>query len=266
MRTQTALLLLSLTAFSCEEVVTDEPLPYVERLVVSGVVEAHAVFTTVIVTRTLPPGEAFDFSRYSVSGAVVRISTNGSMYVLGEVRSGEYRTSLPASEGETFALTVQWKGLTAVASTRIPTAPVVDTAIITVNPAESPAVQLTGIVTPVAGVAYGETFEIRRPGRIDPRGAFGSLLRAQDQREDGRIHLVERYSGLDAGPNDRVFAVIHAYDEPFYRYFVSRGAGEVGDNGVLAQFGGSTSWNVTGDGIGIFVGKSTATKQAVIIR
>ena len=75
------------------------------------------------------------------------------------------------------------------------------------------------------------------------------------------VRLVEAYDAALI-PSDTAFTIIHSYDQPFYNFFITRGSNAPGyDDLLFRQTGGPISWNVSGDGIGMFIGHATTTKR-----
>ena len=71
----------------------------------------------------------------------------------------------------------------------------------------------------------------------------------QDAGADGKVGLLEEYS-LNLSADDTLYAVVHAYDEVFFDYYISRGGNEPGQTtGLHRENSGFVNWNVTGDAI-----------------
>jgi hypothetical protein len=57
---------------------------------------------------------------------------------------------------------------------------------------------------------------------------------------------------------------VSAFDGQFYAYFNSSGGATSFGDLVLGVNPGGVNWNVTGGGIGLFIGKSSSMKQVVV--
>jgi len=264
-------LLLSVILFSCEETITDVELPYVEQLVVSCVLENDDLVDSLRLERTLPPLEHYDEDKALVKDAKVQINDGDSTYDLF-YSDGYYRTSnLIAQAGKTYKLNVEWKGKKATATTFVP------------NPVEIPKIEFE--IRKTTG-QWGEAYEVNvfsmiklvknvvyNSGVLNNSQGHGSydffnIYREIDVNSDGYCKVSFTnwyfYQPIDTNIIKEIFydysGVLSSYDAQFYQYFITRFNGQSGDE----IFGGNSNniqWNIKGDGIGLFIGRSTSYKK-----
>lgn len=123
---------------ACEEVMEVDDLPFEERLVIRGVLQAGDTVSTIYVGRTLPYREPVYFEYTSsydasswVKNATVSIACDGISYPIHYVAKGNYANdSLIVQTGKAYALTVEWQGKRVEAQTVVPSDPELDTAYI----------------------------------------------------------------------------------------------------------------------------------------
>ncbi len=134
--------LLFLVLQSCEINVplSDVDLPKEEKIMVNAAIIAGQPLRNVQITRSLSPTDTFSLDKIGIRDADVRITVDGretrlrlqsvvdSVRLLTSGRLVPGPTSYEAPElipqaGKTYALTVQWKGLTAKAQTFVPEPP-----------------------------------------------------------------------------------------------------------------------------------------------
>jgi Domain of unknown function (DUF4249) len=147
--------LVSVVLAGCIQDVTDPvELPYEEKIVVQGFLEAGQPLNNIVISRTLPPLDSAIEERFYIADADVRVTVDGreykaeniprrvasrlryssvtqvgtSTYVGGTVdtifidRPYFVVPNLTVESGKTYSLRVTWNGKKATAETRIPTA------------------------------------------------------------------------------------------------------------------------------------------------
>jgi hypothetical protein len=92
------------------------------------------------------------------------------------------------------------------------------------------------------------------------------IARRRDTSEDGRIRLRTRYPvwyGGDGGggKNDTLFAVLYTFDPQFYDYYQTFNSSQDFEGGPFSSGGETIAWNVSGDGIGMFIGRARAERR-----
>jgi hypothetical protein len=247
---------------SCEETgLTD--FPYVERLVVGCVLDAGSDNVLVLFGKTLPLDEPYDPSKASLRGVAGHIVHSGVTYPLSEALPGLYVASgLHIASGEAYDLEAEWQGKHVRAHTRIPFPPTVVSCTAHSDMGGSGPLTLETVVRAAPSDAYGQTWTTTSPSGSSSGGAFTEIKRAVDADANGDVKISEAYD-LSVAPADTLFGVVHALDEPFYDFFISKGGNTPGyDDLLFREIGGFVNWNVEGDGIGLFIGRATTRIRA----
>ena len=126
------MLLVALVITSCEKVIDGE-IPYQKQLVINCILTEGEPVIDVLITKTLPItydwGWSDDIpSEAVISNAEAYIIEGENQYELSYINDSRYKVNnfIP-EEGKTYQLVVKAEGLTATATTYIPTNPVFDT-------------------------------------------------------------------------------------------------------------------------------------------
>jgi len=252
---------LGLGCLSCEEGTNLTDFPYVERMVINGVVEAGGTEVVVHFSRTLRQDETFNPARAALADvSAMIISGSGSSYPLVHDTLGLYRAiGLTLIPGERINLEAKWNGRRAAASTVVPYPPDAVSSRLSHDTTGSQLYTLHTIVRARVGEAYGQTWELRRSGELAAGGVFREVVRLVNANAWSEAQIVEEYV-FSLDPLDTLLAIVHSYDDAFYDFFITRGSNVPGyDDLLFRQTGGPIKWNVTGDGIGLFVGHATTT-------
>lgn len=254
--------------FSCEETVTNVELPYVEQLVVSCVLENGDLVDSLRLERTLPPLEYYDEDKALVKDAKVQINDGEQNYELF-YENGYYRSNdLVAQAGRTYSLIIEWKGKKATATTFVPYPVEITKIEYEINKVNDQGgdwydVLIYSKVKPVKNVVYHSGYLYNQHGFNGHD--FYYIYREIDTETDGfskvaflnlMFNDIVDTNNIKKLFKDYIF-VVCAYDVQFYQYFITRYNGQSGDE----IFGGSSNniiWNVKGDGIGLFIGRSIA--------
>lgn len=265
------LLVLSVILIACEETVTNVELPYVEQLVVSCVLENGDLVDSLRLERTLPPLESYDEEKALVKDAKVEISDGENIFNLYYF-DGYYRSnSLIAQAGKTYKLNVEWKGKKVTATTFVPPPieiPKIEYEITTITDQWGKLFDLRvySMIKPVRNVVFNSGYFVTYHGANSYD--FFNIYREVDTNSSGYCK-VNFFSGMfyeliDTSNVNNFFKdyvfVLCSYDAQFYQYFITRFNGQSGDE----IFGGNSSnisWNIKGDGIGLFIGRSTTYKK-----
>ena len=237
-----------------------EGLPYVERPVIAAQVLEGADSVHLSVTRTLPTTSAYDPSAAAVTDAAVTVRTGGTAYPVVHRGDGRYSAGgLRVAAGAIFDLDLTWNGHAVTSQTFVPAPAQVGSSSFA---PEQTGGTLRSVIMPRPGETYCQSWAIRGPaGRRLTGGTFTSALEGTGTSDS--LVLSEAYSSLPLQAGDTLYAVVHAFDSQFTAYFASRGANRPGhDDLVFSEAGGTVRWNVHGDGIGMFIGKSLALSPA----
>lgn len=263
----TTTLLVALALASCE-VPVDVDLPHTERLVVDGFVGLTSDNSELRVLRTLPPLSKVDVSKMIVPDASVRIEWKGNVYPLE--RSADSTTFLLPDASTSWddgiaRLTVKGAGKTATASTRIPKRPaVLSTRVVdTISTYGAPTTYLLVDLEVDTGTVVWSTDEYSFTGDRRPMSHYATKQIAPSSSPSGRstMRLVafESYNGFMP---DSITISIFSADHVWDRYLrTPYGGGE----GLFGFSGTNPFFNITGEGIGLFIGASS-TKIGVRLR
>jgi len=275
-----SILTASLINWSCEQTVTGVELPYKEQLVIRAVLEAGEPIKNIRVERTLPPLEPYTEASALVTNAVLVIKNRDKSVTL-KYSNGYYTTDeiIPIT-GETYSLTATWKDKKATASTYIPK-PVeygnIDFEIIEekywdgqkqYNPLFFTYIKSEKNVVYKANTIF-QTWR-------DYIAWESNMHRAIEANNDGllKVNLLVYNDGnrvIDINKIDsaairallRLYYPkfnIYAYDDALYSYYITKDNGQ--SSGDIFGIGGNNvSWNVRGDGIGMFIGLSVSSYE-----
>lgn len=262
---------LSVVLFSCEETVTNVELPYVEQLVISCVLENGDLVDSLRLERTLPPLEYYNEEKALVKDAKVKITDGEQNYEL-LYEDGYYRSNdLVAQAGKTYSLSIEWKGKKATAFTFVPYPVEIPEIEWEINKktdtwSEWFEINIFSMIKPVKNVVFNSGYA--KYSHEFNSYDFYNISREIDVNSAGfcKVSFFNGYFGEPMDTNkvkqffkDYVY-VLCSYDAQFYPYFITRYNGQSGDE----IFGGNSNniqWNIKGDGIGLFLGRSTTYKK-----
>ncbi len=251
------LCLVCLLAVGCEEIVDDPgTLPYEEKLVIRSIVEAGKGMDSILITRTLPPLDAYVEEKAWVHNALVLVRHNGITDTLIDGGRGRYyKPGIVPQPGGVYELDVVWNNKHASAVTRIPQYP---TIISTrrnhkTNRWGDQIDVLEARIKPFPGTVYSSTYMYYIPGMpgYTESTYINELYRLSDTTSTGELVIPTESYNYSSGHIDYKISV-QAYDEAYYAYFTSYINGN-DDDGPFSQ-NRNVKWNVQGDGIGMFIG------------
>ncbi len=268
------LILISVFAISlnsCEETVGNIELPYVEQLVIKCVLEPGKFVEKVRVEKTLPPLDSYSPDKAIVSDAKFIINDGTQDYILQYANEYYYSNELIPQEGKYYNMRVEWKNKVATARTYIP--PQVEFGDYSYNIVKKTDSAETWIeiylyftITPEPNVVYqGGTFS-----EWDKYYYYNDPIRYEEKGLDGKLKIQfgsyyypiaeidtnNLYNELIAG---NTFAIA-SYDKSYYNYWITQYNGDI-ESGIFGGGGLNISWNIEGDGIGLFIGRSITIKQ-----
>lgn len=257
----TAAMILLAVLTSCEVPVEVE-LPHAERLVVDGFIGLSPDESELRVVRTLPPLARVDVSKMIIPDVSATIEWKGMVYPL--MRNADSITfalpdGSPAWEDGIARLVVKGLGKTATASTRIPRRPVIlDTRV--VDSTSDYGTQVTYVVLDVevdtgTVVWVSDDYTPFNSSKL-PMSSYGfkDVIKGNGTSPRTRYTLIAFGIERFAVP-DSITLSLHSADPVYDRYLRSPyGGGE-----SLFGFSGTNPYfNLTGDGIGLFIGASSA--------
>lgn len=274
------LLLCGLAAIlsSCETIVDPSDVPYIEQMVVQGIITAGAANDTIHMQRTLPLTELYSPSKAALSDVEATIcdEQTGASYVLTMTEPGAYiAQGLIPVAGRRYTLTAAWNGKHVTASTTVPLPAVIDTVIAVetritdrFTGQTSVTYPILAIAHPVANLSFGMRYDLRSMNI--PMNSFNysylfdrNLLQSRDTMLDGRLYFTtDAFFASPASPPYTGTVNIYTYDAPYYDYFTH--AHESSDDDPFSTPGETVHWNVQGDGIGMFLSRSIATWTGIV--
>jgi hypothetical protein len=265
-----------ITLFSpgCEQTIDGFDLPYEELIVVRGILEAGKPVKYISISKTIPPLEEYSIRGTEIRDADAFISCDGQKYPLKYVDSSYYNAeNLIAVSGKQYELTVNWNGKTVYSKTTVPFPIIIDTVYIKTAPYSWGHNKYTGFrysveieFIPYKNFVYLAAFTTYHNYGTE-KYAYNSINTNVDKPEDvqpnGKIHSSVSYyiSYTNDAKIDPFEAFVESYDKPFYEYFLTRNNMSMDAGSFLTKGGINVSWNVFGDGIGMFIGKATSARK-----
>ena len=248
--------------FSCDDQVVENDLSFEEKVVVRSLLEAGKP-VEVYFGKTFPPNREFNPSEgYLDNVEVSVVGLNDKLFELKHKGNGVYTNEeLIAINGIDYELKATWQGDSILAKTYIPFSTTFQKAQIATEVDENADTSyfLQGFLSPRENAVYGGTWVILDAEdtlRIED-DVIPNLVREQDANLAGLLlirtreipqELVEKYE-------NSLFIRVHAFDEVFYNYFITQDANNASTN-IFSQSGINLRWNVEGNAIGLFIGKS----------
>lgn len=263
------LILLMVAGFlvaGCEQAVEEEEFPYETKLVIRGLLEDGQDIKDIYIGRTLPVAVPFRADFSNLPDAVVSIKVDTLRYVLRHTKDGLYTApfGVKARAGKTYELLVSWGSFSAGAVTRIPEAGAVGGVFIvnSVNDTGKAIRVMSVEVTPRADEAYAATWlAFTQAGQIYTEDIkYNTVVRKLPGATTNTLQILsaEVAASYASKPQD-LGAGIYVYDTSFYDYFKTKGSSKLSD-AVFGQPSTSVKWNILGDGIGMFIGRSKTVK------
>ena len=267
---------LALVVAGCENVVPADDLPYVDHIVIRGFLVAGRPIDSIAISHTLPLSAAYDPSKAAIPDAQVTLTVDDRSIPLSYVGSGYF--SDPASDtirsGKRYTIDVNWNGLHARSTTVVPGTPAVtpaplswryDTSFFEYEPGYiDTLIQLEAStdleVLPHSDDAYGILYDsvrsIDSEGRTSlDEGSYGYIEDLQSGDTASTVQLLQSF-GLD--PSDTIFYFyddVAAFDIAYYNFITTYNS-EANNGDPFGTGGANPEWNVSGDGIGIFIGEA----------
>lgn len=250
----------------CEQVVGEEEFPYEMKLVIRGLLEDGQDIKDIYIGRTLPVAVPFRGDFANLTNAVVSIKVDTLRYVLRHTKDGLYSapSGVKARAGKTYELLVSWESLTAGAVTKIPDAGTIGGVFLlnSVNDTGKTIKVMSADITPRGDEAYAVTWlAFTQTGQIYTEdNKYNVVVKKLPNVNTTTIQAqsAEITPSYLARPQD-LGVGIYVYDGSFYDYFKTKGSSKLSD-AVFGQPSTTVRWNILGDGIGMFVGRSKTVK------
>jgi hypothetical protein len=260
------LILIAISLISCEETVTDVTLPYKENLVIRGVLEAGSSIQ-ISVTKTLPPLDEYSLAKALVSNAQVFVTVDGIKYECKIDSFNNYVNPLIIEAGKKYILDVYWNNKHAYSETVVPLPTKINSfkrnIISDIYFPSSFRMQYYVNFEMKKEFCYNASSEVYLNNTIQEIRISDEVYKILDNKltENTEVFISEYnttdttiFDGKKGYSNLRL--VIKCYDKPFYDYFITKYGNE---NGLFGMSGTNTNWNVKGDGIGMFIGRSKSS-------
>lgn len=250
----------------CEQIVEEEEFPYETKLVIRGLLEDGQDIKEIFIGRTLPVAVPFRADFSNLPDAVVSIKVDTLRYILKHTKDGLYNApaGVKARAGKTYELLVSWGGYSAGAITKIPEAGSVGGVFMvnSVNDTGKSIRVMSVEVTPRADEAYAATWlAFTQSGQIYTEDIkYNTVVRKLPGATTNTVQILsaEVPASYASKPQD-LGVGIYVYDTSFYDYFKTKGSSKLSD-AVFGQPSTSVRWNILGDGIGMFIGRSKTVK------
>jgi len=261
------LLVFGVLLSGCEQVVGEEEFPYEMKLVIRGLLEDGQDIKDIYIGRTLPVAVPFRGDFANLTNAVVSIKVDTLRYILKHTRDGLYSApnGVKARAGKTYELLVSWESLSAGAVTKIPEAGTIGGVFLlnSVNDTGKSIKVMSADITPRGDEAYAITWlAFTQTGQIYTEdNKYNVVVKMLPNVNTTTIQAqsAEITPSYLARPQD-LGVGIYVYDGSFYDYYKTKGSSKLSD-AVFGQPSTSVRWNILGDGIGMFVGRSKTTRQ-----
>lgn len=263
MKRKSLLLVFALTSqlilTNCEQPLGEEEFPYEIKIVVRGIIQKDKVVEDIFLGRTLPVAVPFDEDFAQLKDAVGAIICDGVTYPLRHLQDGNYTTdSLLARSGKTYTLLVQWQNKSVTAETRIPPiGEVVSFGQLQRTENGQTTTVIESVVAPISNEVYASTWVYLSNAGVqrDEGDEFGNVTTA-DQNPLGSLKVqTSLIPGSVLSSEGLIGTRIYIYDNAFYDYYISQGSSQIPD-AIFGQPGGNVRWNISGDGIGMFIARN----------
>lgn len=254
---------------ACEQVVDNPELPYQEKLVIRGVLVAGEEPDLFQLSRTLPPLDEMDLEKVRLDGVDAFVSDGENRYDLVRETAILYKADgLIPETGKTYRIEVRWNGKYAWAETTIPDDPVVDGVFQRFHKVSGRygwwEVKYYAAVKPNNDLYYfGSTLHTDSQGNVNGRRDFYKVYGYSDRDKNGFVNVLVAEESVDDtttyNNSSHIFkSVIYSAGKEFNDYFQSRNYDGVESSDIFGTSGSNVTWNIRGDGIGMFVGMGEA--------
>jgi hypothetical protein len=257
------MILLSLGLSACDtELENNEP--FKELIFINGTLIAGENTSYINLTKTLPITEEWTLEKAAIPDAVLKVISEGIEYSGKHTKYGQYAIyNMPVLSGKTYTLTVQWNTKTAYSHTLIPDPPIIDSIIANTIPDNSEILyrKIYSTLTPKPGssyTAYIDNYRIENSSYIPVTEYSNEVILWNDTSSNGKINLYTGLINFKNTPVDGFSGGIEACDMSLYYYYKS-GKNLYSSSKFFVSKNPGKEWNVTGDGIGMLIGKAKTT-------
>lgn len=265
---------------------SEPELPYEEKIVIRGLLEAGQLLSDVQISRTIPVLDEFTYEKIFVGNAVASITVDGQAHPMELQARTSTSSSVPYRSlyrvpglrvlgGKTYSIEVRWNNLVATAQTRVPLPAEADSVSVLASIVRIPngtanildtVFESSAMIRGRANEVYrvGTTLHDAQNGRFLSSRGFGDATFFPSVQVLGLISNVWRYTPSSQLIANRVQVRVNieAYDGDYYEYYQTRSRS--GQIGLFSPGGPNIVWNVTGDGIGEFIGMALSQRPALV--
>lgn len=246
----------------CEQVL-DVELPYEEKIVVNAFV--GYTWGVAWISKTMPIGMDVNRQSAAIMDAEVRMKWQDSVYVLGKDYTGGSFTFPDADSrwlGDSLTLTVDWRGKHAESRSRMPELPIIKKVYIKPRQQQYSNSDIYAVVEARAGTIVWVEYGVARlpEAPMAYRCCFFNVEgEPAGTTQEIDLYVMSNYN--DYQPGTEIELSVFAADRVYNRYLTERKM----KHDDPFNFGGTNPpFNVTGDGIGLFIPVATQAQTLVL--
>lgn len=252
------LVLMILPIAGCENNLEEAEFPFEFRLVVRGILEEGQPLKNIYIGRTMPIQDSISpvFSR--LTDASVAVLIDDRLVRLIHTSNGLYENqSITVKRNTTYTLIASWEDKTATAVTYVPLPGTINSP--EVKPFQKNGVtyyRIESVITPMGDEAYAAVWQLLNASGQNVVGEGKSTGPAIKRRSPSELSFkvaTEEFTGLAS--NNKIGMRLYIYDGAFYDYYMTQNPNQVTDL-TFGQPQAGVKWNVSGDGIGMFIGRT----------
>jgi hypothetical protein len=268
-------LFISFIFYSCDNYVTEINIPYQENLVIQGVLDAGQPIKNIRITRTLPPLGDFTIEQSIIEDAIVKINSSNNEYILHYVGNGYYDSdNIIAIPGNEYLISASWHNKRVSGKTIVPFPAQIETIICdSIYTTEGHQTNLglyykikflsEPYLTYIAGNIYKE-YDYYLKDTLTNCSYQEEIVgnNSSEQKSILTAYILRCFTISGYKPHcskfGNVFVFLETYDPQFYNFWKTKGIGEIHDfmDIFTLSSGKNISWNVSGDGFGLFIGRA----------
>lgn len=248
---------------ACETIVDSNDVPYVDRLVIEGVIDADSAITGIRITHTLPLDRVTTTEESYVPNLTGSVTTRDGRFPL--VYQGKGFFAAPgaiAHAGDVCSIETSWNGQPVRAGTRVPLTPRESFPVFGGETTPEPGfIMLRSIECHVKGldsmaVYDASMYVVTSYSGAGDRSVYhnraNAVKRPADTTADGLLDVGWPGSFFYCLQDSSYFEVL-AYDHPYYDFVQTFSYGGHDD---FFDSSSPVRWNVEGNGIGMFIGRN----------
>lgn len=243
---------------SCEQPLEEEEFPYEMKLIVRGIIEPGKIIEDIYIGRTLPVGVTFNEDFANLKDAIGAVISDEVFYPLRHIENGIYTTdSLVAQKGKRYSLLVYYQDRAASAETYIPIqGSIVGYGIKNIQDNGNGASVMEGIIIPRGEESYTASWVlVNFNGNINRESEIFAEVVTASSGEELKVITDKIPPNILNSTSGDLGIRVYIYDRAFYDFFRTQGSAQITD-AIFGQPGTNVRWNVAGEGIGLFIGRT----------